>query len=340
MSQIDLLEKISEIIKVDYRDRLKRIQTSIKNNKSISRIDEIYLQKVLVLDSLPNDFVKKNEMLRNTGPDNTTTPKIINKIIGEQTVNSLKKNLHQDKLKSDVENLKEKNNVSSNKERKFDKQNNTFKNEKGDIRANLQSELKNITTQLSSEKTIVKEQEDKINELTLHYQNTISELNNGILVAKKEYEMVIRKRELLTHEMQSLKHNYDIATKLKTETEKDVTSEKNIQLIKANKIKESIKEISQQNEVLSEQINNQTQIKKQNLEQIRRVRKEIIKQDNLIKIINNLLTHIQEQRRLSNDLIKANETYNMKFNEKILSINNMKGLINENLEHITKSTEK
>ena len=60
MRQINLEEKISEKIRFDYRERLKKIQNNIKNNKSISRIDEIYLRKVLDIEALPDDFIKKN----------------------------------------------------------------------------------------------------------------------------------------------------------------------------------------------------------------------------------------------------------------------------------------
>ena len=103
MSQINLEEKISEKMRFDYRERLKKIQGDIKNNKSISRIDEIYLKKVLELESLPDDFVKKNSSLRKMDVYNKDKPRIINKIIDEQTKKSLKENLYNDKLKSEVE---------------------------------------------------------------------------------------------------------------------------------------------------------------------------------------------------------------------------------------------
>ena len=190
------------------------------------------------------------------------------------------------------------------------------------------------------EKNNVEQQESEINELNLHYQNTISAINKSISVAKKEYDTVIKKRESLMHEMQSLKQNYDIATKLKTESEQDLRSEKNLELIKANKIQESIELVTQKNKSLSEEINNQIQIKNQNLEQIRHVEQKILKQESLLKIIQNLLSHINEQRNLSDDLLNANKSYRAMFDEKIISINNMKNLINENLELLTKNIQK
>ena len=111
MSQINLEEKISEKMRFDYRERLKKIQGDIKNNKSISRIDEIYLKKVLELESLPDDFVKKNSALRKMDVYNKDKPRIINKIIDEQTKKSLKENLYNDKLKSEVEILREENKI-------------------------------------------------------------------------------------------------------------------------------------------------------------------------------------------------------------------------------------
>jgi len=102
MSQINLEEKISEKIRFDYRERLKKIQTNIKNNKSISRIDESYLKKVLDLDSLPIDFIKKNELLRKKDAHNNNRPRVIDEIINEQTEKSLNKNLYHDKLKSEI----------------------------------------------------------------------------------------------------------------------------------------------------------------------------------------------------------------------------------------------
>jgi len=340
MSQINLEEKISEKIRFDYRERLKKIQTNIKNNKSISRIDESYLKKVLDLDSLPIDFIKKNELLRKKDAHNNNRPRVIDEIINEQTEKSLNKNLYHDKLKSEIGILKEKNNFLLDKKQKSDSQIDEFKSEKESEVENLQSQLKNINSQMIREKNNVEQQESEINELNVHYQNTISAINKSISVAKKEYDTVIKKRESLMHEMQSLKQNYDIATKLKTESEQDLRSEKNLELIKANKIQESIELVTQKNKSLSEEINNQIQIKNQNLEQIRHVEQKILKQESLLKIIQNLLSHINEQRNLSDDLLNANKSYRAMFDEKIISINNMKNLINENLELLTKNIQK
>ena len=340
MSQINLEEKISEKIRFDYRERLKKIQTNIKNNKSISRIDESYLKKVLDLDPLPIDFIKKNELLRKKDAHNNNRPRVIDEIINEQTEKSLNKNLYHDKLKSEIGILKEKNNFLLDKKQKSDSQIDEFKSEKESEVENLQSQLKNINSQMIREKNNVEQQESEINELNVHYQNTISAINKSISVAKKEYDTVIKKRESLMHEMQSLKQNYDIATKLKTESEQDLRSEKNLELIKANKIQESIELVTQKNKSLSEEINNQIQIKNQNLEQIRHVEQKILKQESLLKIIQNLLSHINEQRNLSDDLLNANKSYRAMFDEKIISINNMKNLINENLELLTKNIQK
>ena len=340
MSQINLEEKISEKIRFDYRERLKKIQTNIKNNKSISRIDESYLKKVLDLDSLPIEFIKKNELLRKKDAHNNNRPRVIDEIINEQTEKSLNKNLYHDKLKSEIGILKEKNNFLLDKKQKSDSQIDEFKSEKESEVENLQSQLKNINSQMIREKNNVEQQESEINELNVHYQNTISAINKSISVAKKEYDTVIKKRESLMHEMQSLKQNYDIATKLKTESEQDLRSEKNLELIKANKIQESIELVTQKNKSLSEEINNQIQIKNQNLEQIRHVEQKILKQESLLKIIQNLLSHINEQRNLSDDLLNANKSYRAMFDEKIISINNMKNLINENLELLTKNIQK
>ena len=340
MSQINLEEKISEKIRFDYRERLKKIQTNIKNNKSISIIDESYLKKVLDLDSLPIEFIKKNELLRKKDAHNNNRPRVIDEIINEQTEKSLNKNLYHDKLKSEIGILKEKNNFLLDKKQKSDSQIDEFKSEKESEVENLQSQLKNINSQMIREKNNVEQQESEINELNVHYQNTISAINKSISVAKKEYDTVIKKRESLMHEMQSLKQNYDIATKLKTESEQDLRSEKNLELIKANKIQESIELVTQKNKSLSEEINNQIQIKNQNLEQIRHVEQKILKQESLLKIIQNLLSHINEQRNLSDDLLNANKSYRAMFDEKIISINNMKNLINENLELLTKNIQK
>ena len=340
MSQINLEEKISEKIKYDYRERLKKIQTNIKNNKSISRIDENYLKKVLDIESLPDEFIKKNEILRKNDLQNPSKSYLVNEIIDNQTKKSLKKNLYHDKLKSEVDILKEQNNVISNQKQKFHEKIDEFKKEKEDEVENLQSELKNIKTQMLVEKDNVKKQESEIDNLNVHYKNTISTINDSISVAKKEYDGVIKKRELLMQEMQSLKQNYDIATKLKSESEHDLMSEKNLQLVKTNKIRESINHATEQNKSLTAQINNQVEQKNQNLEQAKHIQQKIEKQERLIQTINNLIAHIEEQKRLTNDLSTANRSYRKLFDEKIISINNMRNLINENFELLRQNLEK
>jgi len=340
MSQINLEEKISEKIRFDYRERLKKIQGDIKNNKSISRIDEIYLKKVLDLESLPNDFVKKNDALRKMDAYNKSKPRIINKIIDEQTKKSLMDNLYNDKLKSEVMILKEENKIITNKKQKFDQQIDEFKTEKEEMVTKLKSQLNNIKTQMTTEKTNVEKQESDINELTLHYQNTISDINDSILSAKKEYDDVIKKREALMHEMQSLKKNYDIATKLKTESEQDLTSEKNLQLIKANKIQESTEQILQQNKSLNEQIENLVQIRNNNSQQTREVQGKITKQESLLKTIKTILSHVEAQKSLAHDLLNANQSYDRVFDEKMIAITNMKNLIKNDLELLTKNIQK
>jgi len=340
MSQINLEEKISEKIRFDYRERLKKIQNNIKNNKSISRIDEIYLKKVLDLESLPNDFVKKNDALRKMDAYNKSKPRIINKIIDEQTKKSLMDNLYNDKLKSEVMILKEENKIITNKKQKFDQQIDEFKTEKEEMVTKLKSQLNNIKTQMTTEKTNVEKQESDINELTLHYQNTISDINDSILSAKKEYDDVIKKRESLMHEMQSLKKNYDIATKLKTESEQDLTSEKNLQLIKANKIQESTEQILQQNKSLNEQIENLVQIRNNNSQQTREVQGKITKQESLLKTIKTILSHVEAQKSLAHDLLNANQSYDRVFDEKMIAITNMKNLIKNDLELLTKNIQK
>jgi len=340
MSRMSLEELIDEKIRFDYRERLKKIQTNIKNDKAISRIDEGYLKKVLDIESLPLDFIKKNELLRKKDVYEKDKPRIINEIIDEQAKKSLEQNLYQDRLKSEVEILKEQNNVISNQKQKFHQQIDQFKKEKDDVITDLQSQLKNIKAQMSTEKTNVEKQESEINNLNVHYQNTISDLNNSISLAKKEYDDVIKKREHLMQEMQSLKQNYDIATKLKSESERDLMSEKNLQIKKTNKIQESIEDITHQNESLSQQINNHIEMKNQNLDETKQIEQKIIKQDNLLKIIDNLLSHISEEKRLSNDLLSANKSYRTIFDEKLSSINNMKNLVNESLELLSKNMQK
>ena len=133
MSQINLEEKISEKMRFDYRERLKKIQGNIKNNKSISRIDEIYLKKVLALVSLPVDFVKKNEMLRKNDVYTNDKSRVMNKLINEQTEKSLNENLYHDKLKSEVDVLKEKSKIISNQKQKIHKQIDEIKEEKDDV---------------------------------------------------------------------------------------------------------------------------------------------------------------------------------------------------------------
>jgi len=340
MSQINLEEKISEKIRFDYRERLKKIQCNIKNNKSISRIDEIYLKKVLDLESLPDDFVKKNNALRKIDVYNKDKPRIMNKIIDEQTKEALKDNLYNDKLKSEVEILKEENKIVINQKQKFDQQIDEFKADKEEIVTNLKSQLNNIKTQMTTEKSNVEKQESDINELTLHYQNTISDINDSISSAKKEYDNVIKNRESLMHEMQTLRKNYDIATKLKTESERDLTSEKNLQLIKANKIQESTQEILQQNKSLNEEINNFVQIRNRNSQQTKEVQEKITKQDSVLKTIKIILSHVEEQKKLAHDLLNANQSYDRMFDEKMIVINNMKNLIKEDLELLTKNIQK
>ena len=340
MSQINLEEKISEKIRFDYRERLKKIQGDIKNNKSISRIDEIYLKKVLDLESLPDDFVKKNDALRKMDVYNKDKPRIINKIIDEQTEKSLKDNLYNDKLKAEVEILKEENKIINNQKQKFDQQIDEYKVEKEEKITNLKSQLNNIKTQMTTEKSNVEKQESDINELALHYQNTISDINNSISTAKKEYDDVIKKRESLMHEMQSLKKNYDIATKLKTESEQDLTSEKNLQLIKANKIQESTEQILQQNRSLNEQIENLVQKRNKNSQQTREVQGKITKQDSLLKTIKIILSHVEAQKSLAHDLLNANQSYDRVFDEKMIAITNMKNLIKNDLELLTKNIQK
>ena len=130
MSQTSIDELIAEKIRFDYRERLKKIQTNIKNDKSISRIDESYLKKVLDLESLPIDFIKKNEMLRKKDVYLKDKPRIMNEIMDEQTKKSLNENLYQDKLKSEVEILKEQSGIISKKKQKFHQQIDEFKKEK------------------------------------------------------------------------------------------------------------------------------------------------------------------------------------------------------------------
>ena len=142
------------------------------------------------------------------------------------------------------------------------------------------------------------------------------------------------------HEMQSLKKNYDIATKLKTESEQDLTSEKNLQLIKANKIQESTEQILQQNKSLNEQIDNFVQIRNRNSQQTRDVQGKIAKQESLLKTIKIILSHIEEQKSLAHDLLNANQSYDRIFDEKMVTINNMKNLIKEDLELLTKNIQK
>ena len=190
-----------------------------------------------------------------------------------------------------------------------------------------------------TEKNNVEKQESDINDLTKHYQNIISNITNDISVAKKEYESVIKKRESLMIEMQSLKRNYDIVTKLKTESEQDLTSEKNLQLMNADKIQKSIEEILQQNKSLGEKVDTQIQIKNRNLQRTGETKQKISKQESLLKIIQIVLSHVEKQKSLTYDLLNANQSYGKMFDEKISSINNMKNLIDENLELLTKNTK-
>ena len=152
--------------------------------------DESYLKKVLDLDSLPIDFIKKNELLRKKDAHNNNRPRVIDEIINEQTEKSLNKNLYHDKLKSEIGILKEKNNFLLDKKQKSDSQIDEFKSEKESEVENLQSQLKNINSQMIREKNNVEQQESEINELNVHYQNTISAINKSISVAKKEYDRI------------------------------------------------------------------------------------------------------------------------------------------------------
>ena len=166
-----------------------------------------------------------------------------------------------------------------------------------------------------------------------------ADLSYDISVAKKEYESVIKKRESLMIEMQSLKRNYDIVTKLKTESEQDLTSEKILQLMNADKIQKSIEEILQQNKSLGEKVDTQIQIKNRNLQRTGETKQKISKQESLLKIIQIVLSHVEKQKSLTYDLLNANQSYGKMFDEKISSINNMKNLIDENLELLTKNTK-
>ena len=337
MSQINLEEKISEKIKFDYRERLKTIQNRIKNNKSISRIDEIYLQKVLDLESLPVDFIKKNEILRKNDSHYTKKTEVISKIINDQTKESIKNSLYKNKLKSEISTLKEKSIDISNQKEKFDEQIEKFKNEKENDAADLHNELKQIKSKMVIEKDNVEKQESEINNLNLHYQKIVSGINNDVMVAKKQYDNVIKKRESLMREMQLLKHEYDIATKRRNELEIDLNSEKNIELTKTNKINESIEQILQQNKLLNDQIKTESELRDQNLGQISQTEQRITKLDSLLKTTTNLLSYIKEQKILVHELVKENETYREQFNERLLSINKMKKLVDENFEILTRN---
>ena len=69
-----------------------------------------------------------------------------------------------------------------------------------------------------------------------------------------------------------------------------------------------------------------------------------------ISIINNedfynwdwiqLKNHIEEQKKLAHDLLNANQSYDRIFDEKMVTINNMKNLIKEDLELLTKNIQK
>ena len=107
----------------------------------------------------------------------------------------------------------------------------------------------------------------------------------------------------------------------------------------ADKIQKSIEEILQQNKSLGEKVDTQIQIKNRNLQRTGETKQKISKQESLLKIIQIVLSHVEKQKSLTYDLLNANQSYGKMFDEKISSINNMKNLIDENLELLTKNTK-
>ena len=339
MSQINLEEKIAENLRFDYRERLKKIQTNIKNNKAISRIDEIYLQKVLDIDSLPIDFIKKNEILRKKDVYRNKKPNIVSEIISEQTENAVKDDLYRDKLKSEIK-TKEIDNTIPNQKKKFANEIVEYKNTKETIVTDLQNELKNIKSKMHTEQINVEKQENELKNLNQHYEKIIFELNGEITNAKTQYDNVIKKRESLMHDMQLLKNEYDIATKRRDELEIDLNSEKNIEVTKTKKITETIEQILEQNKFLNEQLKTETELKNKNTEELSQIEQRIRKLDSLFKVTTNLSTYIDEQKSYLHDIVKENESYRMQFDQKMINIEKMKKSINENFELLTDNFKK
>jgi len=339
MSQINLEDKIAENLRFDYRERLKKIQTNIKNNRAISRIDEIYLQKVLDIDSLPTDFIKKNEILRKKDVYHNKKPDIVSKIISERTENAVKDDLYRDKLKSEIK-TKEIDNTISNQKKKFTDEIVEYKNTKETIVTDLQNELKNIKSKMHTEQINVEKQENELKNLNQHYEKIIFELNGEITNAKTQYDDVIKKRESLMHDMQLLKNEYDIATKRRNELETDLNSEKNIEVTKTKKITETIEQILKQNKFLNEQLNAETELKNKNTEELLQIEQRIRKLDSLFKVTTNLSTYIDEQKSYLHDIVKENERYRMQFDQKMIIIEKMKKSIDENFELLTDNFKK
>ena len=339
MSQINLEEKIAENLRFDYRERLKKIQTNIKNNRAISRIDEIYLQKVLDIDSLPTDFIKKNEILRKKDVYHNKKPDIVSKIISERTENAVKDDLYRDKLKSEIK-TKEIDNTVSNQKKKFDNEIVEYKNTKETIVTNLQNELNNIKSKMHAEQNNVEKQEKEIMNLNQHYEKIISELNGEITNAKTQYDDIIKKRESLMRDMQLLKNEYDIATKRRNELETDLNSEKNIEVAKTKKITETVEQILVQNKFLNEQLKTETELKNKNTEELSQIEQRIRKLDSLLKVTTNLSAYINEQKSRLYEIVKENERYRMQFDQKMISVEKMKKSINENFELLSDNFKK
>ena len=339
MSQINLEEKIAENLRFDYRERLKKIQTNIKNNKAISRIDEIYLQKVLDIDSLPIDFIKKNEILRKKDAYHNKKPDIVSEIISEQTENAVKDDLYRDKLKSEIK-TKEIDNTISNQKKKFANEIAEYKNTKETIVTDLQNELKNIKSKMHAEQNNIQKQEKELMNLNQHYEKIISELNGEITNAKTQYDDIIKKRESLMHDMQLLKNEYDIATKRRNELETDLNSEKNVEVAKTKKITETIEQILAQNKSLNEQLKNEAELRNNNTEELSQIEQRIRKLDSLLKVITNLSTYIDQQKSHLHEIVKENERYRMQFDQKMINIEKMKKSINENFELLTDNFKK
>ena len=91
---------------------------------------------------------------------------------------------------------------------------------------------------------------------------------------------------------------------------------------------------------MNEQIENSVQIRNRNSQQTREIQGKITKQESLLKTIKIILSHIEEQKSLAHDLLNANQSYDRIFDEKMIAINNMKNLIKEDLELLTKNIQK